>query len=415
MVLWDAAAASPAREVRHQAGYWLRVAARGEVFDRRLIAQVRLRGVHEALDDHWGGVFRYGGDDDIQARDQSVTEELPAGNTPSSPKVERPQGICTYAPRYPRPVDAEHGGGVFDRDRCGQHLRQFLHGYPRPGSALGTGGPAGQHLGCAGATVVAEELHFCGRQRNRIATWDGAERSVQLSEDFVTGQAGVVLGQERLQCWPRRCSHAAHTSLDMRLCAAQIFCLSAPDLKNALTAAEGGRISALPDAGAMGMHRAQRYDRSVTIAPPGSVPPSAARSRWALILLAVLLILNTALCVAALKRPAGPTVHSSAEHAAARGQLCDRYRLAEYAAGVESKSGNIALARIAATNGAFMLNQAAAEPALESRYRDAALALATALEDMTAVGSYKTSDDPDGQRAVASANAKNKAMKELCG
>ena len=75
---------------------------------------------------------------------------------------------------------------------------------------------------------------------------------------------------------------------------------------------------------------------------------------------------------------------------------------------------NTALSRISETNGAVMLQMAAADPALESQYRDSAISLAAALVNETALGS-SGKDDPRFQSAVEETNTQADRLKSLCG
>ncbi len=70
--------------------------------------------------------------------------------------------------------------------------------------------------------------------------------------------------------------------------------------------------------------------------------------------------------------------YTSADTTAAQLQLCDTYKLAAKAVQVDTTGSDKALARIATTNGAIMLDMAAANPALDPTNRDAARALAAA-------------------------------------
>ncbi len=80
--------------------------------------------------------------------------------------------------------------------------------------------------------------------------------------------------------------------------------------------------------------------------------------------------------------------YTAAETAAAQRQLCDTYKLAARAVQVDTNGSDKALARIALTNAAVMLDNAAADPALDAKHRDAARALATAYRN----------DDGEGQQ-----------------
>ncbi|WP_425294058.1 hypothetical protein [Mycobacterium attenuatum] len=107
--------------------------------------------------------------------------------------------------------------------------------------------------------------------------------------------------------------------------------------------------------------------------------------------------------------------YTAAETAAAQQQLCDTYRLVAQAAKVDTAGTDKALARIATTNGALMLYMAAANPALGSKDRDAARALAMAEGALTAKGSYGVATDAEYQAALDDAIAKDAAMKKVCG
>ena len=61
----------------------------------------------------------------------------------------------------------------------------------------------------------------------------------------------------------------------------------------------------------------------------------------------------------------GPT-YTAAETAAAQRQLCDTYKLVARAVQVDTNGSDKALARIALTNAAVMLDNAAANPALDA-------------------------------------------------
>ena len=89
--------------------------------------------------------------------------------------------------------------------------------------------------------------------------------------------------------------------------------------------------------------------------------------------------------------------HSAAETAAAQRQLCDTYTLAARAVQVDTNGSDRALARIALTNAAVMLDKAAADPALDAKHRDAARALATAYLMDTAKSSNDVATDAEFQ------------------
>lgn len=135
------------------------------------------------------------------------------------------------------------------------------------------------------------------------------------------------------------------------------------------------------------------------------------------------LVAVTALIVVALVKPTASTSsatstapsYSGAEVAAAQRQLCDTYKLAAQAAQVDTAGSDKALARIATTNGALLLEMAAANPALDPAHRDAARALATAYGTLTAKGSYGVATDTEYQASLDDATAKDAAMKKVCG
>ncbi len=111
---------------------------------------------------------------------------------------------------------------------------------------------------------------------------------------------------------------------------------------------------------------------------------------------------------------AGPT-STAAETAAAQRQLCDTYRLAASAVRVDTAGNDKALARIATTNGALILEMAADNPALDGDHRDAARALAIAYGTLTARGTYGIATDAEYQAALDDIVAKDAVMKKVCG
>lgn len=160
--------------------------------------------------------------------------------------------------------------------------------------------------------------------------------------------------------------------------------------------------------------------RGVTMTQPWPAPPAPVRSRnWLTVTLAaVALVLAAAALIVALTRSgseSGPT-YTAAQKAEAKTKLCDQYLLAAHAMSIETApDGDVALARISMANGALILSTAAADPALESKYRDAARALARSYQTMAAKGTHGMSTTDQWQAAVDDTNAKTKVMKELCG
>ena len=74
----------------------------------------------------------------------------------------------------------------------------------------------------------------------------------------------------------------------------------------------------------------------------------------------------------------------------------------------------MALGRIANTNGSAMLEAAAANPALDVKFRNAALALADSYLTVTATATLGQSD-PQFSAAIEDSNAKYQVLRELCG
>lgn len=171
-------------------------------------------------------------------------------------------------------------------------------------------------------------------------------------------------------------------------------------------------------------------DRPSVPAPTGSWPPPqfpdpASRPRpWLAIAVAVTAAVAAAALVVALTRPAAshssaittttPT-HTPAETAAAQQQLCDMYKLAAQSVQVDTAGTDKALARIATTNGALMLDMGASNPALDANHRDTARALESAYLTVTAKSSYGVATDADFQSALEDVIAKDAAMKKVCG
>ncbi|WP_241178718.1 hypothetical protein [Mycobacterium sp. P7213] len=108
--------------------------------------------------------------------------------------------------------------------------------------------------------------------------------------------------------------------------------------------------------------------------------------------------------------------YTAAQQADAKKRLCDSYRLAAHAEHIETNTpDNVALGRLSATNGALILETAAADPALDPKYRDAARALALTYQTLVAVATGKEGGDPELEAVVSETNANARAMQELCG
>jgi hypothetical protein len=158
---------------------------------------------------------------------------------------------------------------------------------------------------------------------------------------------------------------------------------------------------------------------------PAQATQTAPRSRtWpAVALAAIAFVVAVAALIVAVThstRTAAPPqttvpTYTAAETSAAQRQLCDTYKLAARAVQIDTNGNNPALARIADTNGAVMLDMAAANPALDATYRDAARALATAYAMATAKGNADIATDAEFRAAIDDVVAKDAVMKKVCG
>ncbi len=155
---------------------------------------------------------------------------------------------------------------------------------------------------------------------------------------------------------------------------------------------------------------------------PTSPTPPGSRTWPAVALATIALVVAVAALVVALvhskgsSSPSQSTVrtYTAAETAAAQKQLCDAYTLAARAVQIDTNGNNPALARIADTNGAVMLNMAAANPALDPVHRDAARALATAYITVTAKGNADVANDAEFRAALDDVLAKDLVVKQVC-
>ncbi|CCK53919.1 Exported protein of unknown function [Mycobacterium canettii CIPT 140060008] len=156
---------------------------------------------------------------------------------------------------------------------------------------------------------------------------------------------------------------------------------------------------------------------------PAPLPMPRTRSWPAITVASIAAVVAVAALIVALTnaRPAAtpattsvPT-YTAAETAAAQRQLCDTYRLAAQAVQIDTAGSDKALARIATTNGAVMLDMAAANPALDSNDREAARALAKTYITLTAKGSYGVATDAEYRAALDDLIGKDAAMKKICG
>jgi hypothetical protein len=167
--------------------------------------------------------------------------------------------------------------------------------------------------------------------------------------------------------------------------------------------------------------------------PPQSMPaygPPAGRVStsigWKVILAVVGLVAVSALIVGvfALARPMptaappAPAVstpsYTAAQIASAQQRLCGTYTLAAHAVAADTNGDDKALARIADTNAAVLLDDAANDPALDANVRAAAKALASAYATAVAKGSATVATDAEWRAALADINAKDGVLRKLC-
>lgn len=177
--------------------------------------------------------------------------------------------------------------------------------------------------------------------------------------------------------------------------------------------------------------RSRKSDGRSTLEPCLGQPLSTQRIRhtrhlgnWAAICLAgVAVVLAGAALVVALTRstvtglppePPAPT-YSAADISTAQQQLCDTYKVEARTVRADTSGNDEALSRIAATNGAVMLYNAATSPAFDARHRDGARALAMAYGNVSALGSKDVATDAEWRAVLDDANAKDGAMRQLCG
>ncbi|OCB35305.1 hypothetical protein A9X02_21880 [Mycobacterium malmoense] len=155
---------------------------------------------------------------------------------------------------------------------------------------------------------------------------------------------------------------------------------------------------------------------------PNHFGQPARRSRaWLTVALALTAAISA--LVVALAQPTAPSApaisaapsYSPTDVADAQQQLCDMYQLAAKAVQVDTAGTDKALARIATTNGALMLDRAASNPALDCKHRDAAGALKAAYLTVTAKSSYVVASETDFQSALDNVIGKDAVMKKVCG
>lgn len=141
----------------------------------------------------------------------------------------------------------------------------------------------------------------------------------------------------------------------------------------------------------------------------------------AMFLALVATVLAVIVLVAATSRSSGPSgaptpaapTYSAAEVSASHQKLCDAYKLEARSVEIDTNGTDKAVARVALANGAGMLSDASDSPALDSKDRDAARALATAYRTANALGSIAT--DAEYRTALDDIVAKDAAIRQRCG
>lgn len=107
--------------------------------------------------------------------------------------------------------------------------------------------------------------------------------------------------------------------------------------------------------------------------------------------------------------------YTAAQIADAHKKLCDVYAVAARAVQIDTNGDNPALAGVASVNAAVMLQQVVTSaPALAPSDQAAALTLASAYTNATAMGSQLQRDDPAWRAIVDGVNARDVAMKKVC-
>lgn len=154
--------------------------------------------------------------------------------------------------------------------------------------------------------------------------------------------------------------------------------------------------------------------------PPWTTPPTIGQPRRRLVgalatLSAVLAIVAVILSIVALTKAETRPSYSATEHAAARSDLCQRFKPAMNAIHIETHGSDPGFGRTALLNGALILERSAANPALESKYRDAALAVSSAYENLAIASTSGQSGDPQFESVVGAANTVERSLKDLCG
>jgi hypothetical protein len=140
-----------------------------------------------------------------------------------------------------------------------------------------------------------------------------------------------------------------------------------------------------------------------------------------MVLAAVATLVAIAALIVALTRPTttkptttstSPT-YSATDASTAQRRLCDTYKLAARSVETDTNGTDKALARVALANAAGMLDDAAADPAIDPKLRDAVRALAAAYRTSNALSSVAT--DPEYRTALDDIVAKDAPVRNACG
>ncbi|OMC30689.1 hypothetical protein A5739_01355 [Mycobacterium colombiense] len=150
--------------------------------------------------------------------------------------------------------------------------------------------------------------------------------------------------------------------------------------------------------------------------------PQARPRTWPAALLAgAATVLAIAALIVALTRPTAmkPTTtstaptYTAADASVAQRRLCDRYKLAARSVETDTNGTDKALARVALSNAAGMLDDATADPAIDAKLRDAVRALAAAYRTSNALSSFAT--DAEYRAALDDIVAKDAPVRNACG
>lgn len=151
--------------------------------------------------------------------------------------------------------------------------------------------------------------------------------------------------------------------------------------------------------------------------PPWPSPPLRSSRKWpALFLGTIATLLGAAALTGALIRTGASSTpeYTAAQKAEAKRELCEQFHLAMQSIVIETNppSDDAALARISETNGASLIEIAAANPALDLEYRDAARALAAHYRKVTALATLGNS--PTVQSEIKETNSTESTIRESC-